>query len=121
MKKLITLLLALILGVTLLAGCGGGANEASNDGAQIGEGPIVDMTFDELDAALEGYGLDRDATTYEDVAAFLGVYGVVDEDWSDSIMAVSWYASDEGFATVFFDKETGFYSSWSTSGFGRPA
>ena len=55
-----------------------------------------------------------------DVAAFLGVYGLVDEDWSDSKFAVSWYASDDGFATIFFDKETSLYTSWSTSGFGRP-
>lgn len=132
MRRMLSVLVVLALSFALtisFAACGGGSGETSapeestpqETQATIGAGPIVeDMTFDELDAALTGFGLDRNSTTSDDVAAFLGVYGLVDEEWSDSRIAVSWYASDDGFATIFFDKETGLYASWSTSGYGRP-
>jgi|GEM_PF-5568470 len=87
----------------------------------LGVGPIVeDKTFEELNTALEGFNLDRDATTYDDVAEFLGVHGKINEDHSESTKSASWYASDEGYVTIFFDKASGLYTSWSTSGIGRP-
>jgi hypothetical protein len=125
LKLLFVTAAAIALPLTLTA-CGGTEDVVDTPTTstpadpQIGEGPIVDMTFEELDAALEGFGLDRDVTTYEDVAEFLGVYALVDEEHSEDILAASWYACDEGYATIFFVKETGLYSSWSTSEIGRP-
>ncbi|MDR2036217.1 MAG: hypothetical protein LBP91_06075 [Coriobacteriales bacterium] len=133
MKKVLIMMVvfALALAAPLsLTACGGATGNDAPDaaasdtdavqGPEIGPGPIVtDKTFKELDAALESFGLDRDKTVAEDVAAFLGVYGE-EKNWDDEKIAISWYACDDGFATIFFYKETGLYSSWSTSDMGRP-
>ena len=135
MKKSLLIVLTLVMSLALVftfAACGGGGTPAAESDsaadaapeeaqATIEPGPIVEtMTYEELKTALEAFGLDRDSTTYEDVAEYLGYYGQVDEDWTDDKFAVNWYASDDGFATLFFLKETGFYNSWSASGIGRP-
>ena len=81
---------------------------------------VVGLTFDELNVAIEAFGLKREVTTHNDVAAYLGVPGKKDDNHSSDRFSVSWYASDKGYVTVFFDKATGFYTSWSYSGYGRP-
>lgn len=138
MKKTLLALIALVLGVSLLTlvGCGGGNNDASSnqDATEqkdpveetpevvIGEGPIVeDMTYEELGEALDDFSFDKESTTYDDVAEYLGVHGRVSESSSNETTdAISWYASDEGYVTLYFATDTGFYKSRSGSGFGRP-
>ncbi len=138
MKKTLLALLVLVLGVSLLAlvGCGGGSKDVSDNKevaeqeavveeapeVVLEEGPIVEsMTYEELTDALRDFDLDKNSTTYDDVAEYLGVHGFYDESsGSESKDGVKWYASDDGFVTIYFMKDTGFYSSWSGSGFGRP-
>jgi len=117
MKKALLLSLILLLSVSLIAGCGGGGNPPE---PTIGEGPITDLTFEELITARDAFDFNRDETTYDDVAKHFGVHGLVDEDFSATSTSASWYASDNGYITVFFNKETGLYTSGSSSALGRP-
>ncbi len=105
-------------GGSIVGGFGGAAEPAISTGGL--DDVVVGLTFDELNAALEAYGMEEEETTPDDLAAFFGAPGLRDDDHSSTTFSISWYASDNGYATVFFDKETGFYTSWSNSGLGRP-
>jgi len=117
MRKVLLLSLVLLLSVALIAGCGG---DKTPPAPQLGEGPIVEMTFTELIAARDSFDFNREETTYDDVAEFFGVHGLVDEEFSTTSKSASWYASDNGYISVFFNKETGLYTSGSSSALGRP-
>lgn len=126
MKKLLiilTLVFALLLSATVLVACGDEAGDVNEEevatATELAPGPVIeDMNFDQLHDALEDLNMDWDSTIYEDVAQHLGTNGQIDENWSDDKTAATWYANDEGYVTVFFVKDTGLYSSWSSSGLG---
>ncbi len=145
MKKILVLMLALALSITVLSACGGdnapadsGDNtpvtsgtsggtgaDADNDplAVDVPEGALVkDMTFEELEAALDGISPHADQTTYAEVATLLGVQGEFYDSTTDNERSVRWYASDDGYASFLFRLDTGLmFGGWGVQPEGRPS
>ncbi len=144
MKRTLSLILALMLGMYVLTACSGENNDPpsggdtataseSSGGAEanaddplavdVPEGAIVEsMTFAEMEAALEGIDPHADQTSYAEVAALLGVQGQFYDRPDDNERSVNWYASDDGYASFLFRLDTGLmFGGWGVQPEGRPA
>ena len=125
MKRVLAILLVMVLGLMMLAGCGSGT---ANDGAATDNGnstpPVeetvelppftVDMTADEMWASYQELS---DATslsdiTYDVIAGHFGVEGKLSEEMSSETNNwYEWYSNDGGGLVFLFNKETGKFAS----------
>lgn len=129
MKKTLlalVLILALALSAFVLTACNNveegepivNQEEMATDIRDIAGEPILDMSYDDLWQKVSEAGFDTESTTYDDVADFLGIDGAIDKEWSSDKWAAYWYATPEGYITVFFSNDTNLYSSMSGSAYG---
>jgi ABC-type glycerol-3-phosphate transport system substrate-binding protein len=90
----------------------------------VPEGKIVEnMTFEELEAALDNLNPKAGETSFADIATLLGVQGEFydDEDEDDFERSATWYASDDGYASFLFHLDTGLMKGgWGVQPEGRP-
>jgi ABC-type glycerol-3-phosphate transport system substrate-binding protein len=90
----------------------------------VPEGKIVkNMTFEELEAALDNLNPKAGETSFADIATLLGVQGEFydDEDEDDFERSSTWYASDDGYASFLFHLDTGLMKGgWGVQPEGRP-
>jgi hypothetical protein len=97
--------------------------DAVDTGASNGaEDVILDARFnyDNYLDTFEKAGFTTDKTTVEEIRAFFGIEGRMDPDWSSDKFAIKFFFSDEGYITVFFNKDSKLYTSSSASGYGKP-
>jgi len=127
MKKGIAVVLIFVLGLGVLAGCGGGGSSTNNDApadngqeAPVAEAPVVlapytvDMTTDEMWETYKAFSADKNLSeiSYEMLVELFGVEAELSaEDSTDKNDWYQWYANDTGGLIVLFSKDTGKFVS----------